>query len=110
MFKKNWIMCSKFIYYSRFNTKHNWGDHNNYFNEHEKLHLDNIKDIHMSFKNNKANAYGCYEPVVLLQPLHCYFGMGMRMKCDGGVGDDLAHINSRKNKHGIIEANKITSN
>jgi hypothetical protein len=41
--------------------------------------------------------------VVLLKPLHYYFGVGMGVKCDGGVGDDLAHINLRKNKHdGII--------
>ena len=59
LFKSYWTMHSKFIYYSKFNTKHNWGGGQyNHFNEHEKFLLDNILDIHMSFKNNEASAYG----------------------------------------------------
>ena len=48
--------------------------------------------------------------VVLYKALYRYFGVGIRVICDDGVGHDLAHIKSRKNKHGIREANEITSN
>lgn len=42
--------------------------------------------------------------VVLHKALYRYFGVGIRVICDDGVGHDLAHIKSRKNEHGIREA------
>ena len=56
--KRHWTLCSRYANQSRLNSWYDWGgDLYDHFTEHENLHFENIKDVHMSSEKDKAYGY-----------------------------------------------------